>query len=1026
MGTHCSKLCLPPSTVGTSNDTGDNRSMALQEREIHRWAFAASDPVVRLYDARKDAFLLKPPSEISSTVVTVKSLNTPIVCTGKVKEENLRELMKIDADSYLNVCLNITNPHGVTSMINEIFIIDEYTRYLLYYQETQQMKFNDKPIIDKSKRLKRYFRESDATHVLTKMKCGIQVLVLFQVVPGQIDAFDQLLERTRSRFAAQTFNLESPDQDLFEKSSKIKVFSNTTDPAQLTNLPAICETLANLRVATVQQCPMEYTFQPLSFLFPWYCSEKAEYHPINELVMKQIEIHVNKVLLSWKQLNVPLDSTIEETMRKHIKRQLEDIQKQQPSLDEAYSMNINKLRQIVLDIRHGNIDNNFLLSDAFVDTEVLTKAVEQRNKLIEKAKFIQSFEEQNIKYWNVAMYISQSDMELEVVEQKLCKMANRVRVFCFNDELKEKFSSKWEEYHRQLIDRQNGDDVIYADFSFTSLKLSKMKILDSSGIYRQKKKTLEEGDSDTKPSVNKKVRSELKTNHPMEKVILLLGESGSGKSTFINAVVNYFHFHTLDEALSQKPIALIPISFIITEGDDFQERLLTFGEQDSNEDNRHLGQSVTQQCRSYVFSRDEHTKIRLIDTPGMGDTRGIDQDDTNMQHILSFVSNLSHIDAICILLKPDQARLNVVLRSYFSRLVGFLGAKVHENIVFCFTHTRSTFYSPGNTGPLLRQMLQTEKSEIPFQKNNTFCFDSESFRYLVAKTHGIRFDKFLTEECKKSWSKSETESHRLIQYVCTSLQPCLKDDWRSVEHAQFEVKRMARPVLETIRNIARNIILILQNNSSQSLIEIYAQSVVENATICPISHRQMKIIHGLWILETESCDFFDHCSKCSCAHSEHSKIDYELKYKKWKNGTNKPTVDELKASQNRLWETVMMFGRFVKDTGSLSKNNDALYIIFKQMIAEEEYICSQKTPHELNDRLCQELKRLKKTYSQQWQYSTSTAETTSLSIIYDQIKIARGNSDVATQLDAIRETKAKQMSVQEKYVSIVENGPSCF
>ncbi|CAF0741361.1 unnamed protein product [Adineta ricciae] len=1009
MGTYFSKLCSSPSTVGTSNDSSDNRSTALQEQEIHRWAFATSDTVVRLYDARNDAFSQTSSDEISSAAVTVKSQTTPIVCAGKVKEENLRELMKIDADSYLN----------------EVFVIDENTRYLLYYQETQQMQFNDQPIVDKSKKRERYLRMNDATHVLTKIKCGIQVLVLFQVVPGQIDAFDQLLERTRSRFAAQIFDLESPDQDLFEKSSKIKVFSNAADPAQLTSLPDICKTLVNLRVATAQQCPMEYIFRPITSLFPWYRSEKAGYHPIDESVMNQIEIHVNKVLLSWKQFYVPLDSTIEETMRKHIKKQLEDIQKQQPSVDNAYSVSINKLRQIVFDIRRGKIDSNVSLADVFAGTEVLTKAVEQRNKLIEKAKFIQSVEQQNIKYWNVAMHISQSDVELVVVEQKLCKMTNRARIFCFNDKLKKKFFSKWEEYHKELIDRQNGDDVIYADFSFISIKLPEMKILDPTGICKQKKKTLEEGDSGTKPSSNKTVSSEQRNNHPTEKVILLLGESGSGKSTFINAVVNYFHFHTLDEALSQKPIALIPISFIITEGDDFQERLLTFGEQDPNEDNRHAGQSVTQQCRSYVFSMDEHTKIRLIDTPGMGDTRGIDQDDTNMQHILSFVSNLSHIDAICILLKPDKARLDVVFRSYFSRLVEFLGAKVHDNIVFCFTHTRSTFYGPGNTGSLLRKMLQTEKSEIPFQKNNTFCFDSESFRYLIAKTHGIHFDKFLTEECKKSWSKSEAESHRLVQYVCTTLQPCLKDDWRSVEHAQFEIKRIARPVLETIRNTARNI-LILQNNSSQSLIKIHAQSVVGNAMICPINHRRMKNIDGLWILETESCNFFDQCSKCSCTYSEHAKIDYELKYKKWKNENNKPTLHELEATRNRLWQTVIVFGRFVKDNGLLSKNNDGLYIIFKQMIVEEEHICLQDEPHELNDRLCQELKRLKKDYRQQWQYSTSTRETTPLSTIYDEIKIARDNSDVAAQLDAIKETRAMQMTVQEKYVSILENGPSCF
>ncbi|CAF3575203.1 unnamed protein product [Rotaria sp. Silwood1] len=236
----------------------------------------------------------------------------------------------------------------------------------------------------------------------------------------------------------------------------------------------------------------------------------------------------------------------------------------------------------------------------------------------------------------------------------------------------------------------------------------------------------------------------------------------------------------------------MPVSFMMTVGHHFEEKIVTFGDEDSNEDHHHPGQSVTQHCRSYIFPIGTRTKIRFIDTPGMGDTRGLIQDDINMQHILSFITNLSHLNAICILLKPNESRLNIVLRSYFDRLLKFLGENARHNIIFCFTNTRATFFAPGDTAPLLKKMiLSCPIKDIPFDKSNTFCFDSESFRYLVAVRSGIEFDQYQKNEYQQSWTISVTESDRLLQYFCGStLKPYLQNEWRSVEHAQFRIIKL--------------------------------------------------------------------------------------------------------------------------------------------------------------------------------------------------------------------------------------------
>ena len=260
--------------------------------------------------------------------------------------------------------------------------------------------------------------------------------------------------------------------------------------------------------------------------------------------------------------------------------------------------------------------------------------------------------------------------------------------------------------------------------------------------------------------------------------ILLLGETGVGKSTFINAFANYLTFDTLEQAQTGRPIVLIPVSFLITTGDNFDEHIVKFSDgvddDADNEDFAHDGQSVTQHCRSYQFNLKDNTekKLRIIDTPGFGDTRGVNQDENNIAHIIDYVRNLSHLNAICFLLKPNESRLNIFFRSCLTQLLSLFGANIADNILFCFTNARATFYTPGNTGPILKKMLTSLPDvNVQLRKDNCFCFDSESFRYLVALENGIAFTDCDRDEYEKSWTKSVAEAERFVHYINIDLHP---------------------------------------------------------------------------------------------------------------------------------------------------------------------------------------------------------------------------------------------------------------
>ncbi|CAF4034811.1 unnamed protein product [Rotaria sp. Silwood1] len=492
--------------------------------------------------------------------------------------------------------------------------------------------------------------------------------------------------------------------------------------------------------------------------------------------------------------------------------------------------------------------------------------------------------------------------------------------------------------------------------------------------------------------------------------VLLLGESGVGKSTFINALINYITFENFEEACTSKPIVAIPVSFMMTVGDNFEEKIIHFGRKNSNEDHNHPGQSVTQHCRSYIFAISSQTKIRLIDTPGMGDTRGLTQDDMNLEHIISFISNLSHLNAICILLKPNEAKLNIVVRSYFDRLLNFLGEAARENIVFCFTNTRSTFFSPGNTGPLLKKMLESCRiKNILYKKANTFCFDSEAFRYLVALTNQIEFDEYQKKEYQQSWTSSFKESTRLLEYLCgDQLEPYSQTKWKSIEHARLIINQMIRPILETTRNLCRNIIQLEQHRTNQ-LINLFPIVLPQPLTICykcePVRKRYSEFLILLHDLHT----VLDSCKDCIHPRQDHVELDYDLQYQ-IVHDRDRKTLENMKFNFKQLKGAILEFGEFYANTRNISNKKDEILSTLNQMIIEEKQLSSTNDATYLNQSLYKILQDLRKQYKE----AQETFELVELSDIYQRIEEISKIDDVEKQMSIVKEKKAVFMKQHEK------------
>jgi len=97
------------------------------------------------------------------------------------------------------------------------------------------------------------------------------------------------------------------------------------------------------------------------------------------------------------------------------------------------------------------------------------------------------------------------------------------------------------------------------------------------------------------------------------------------------------------------------------------------------------GESATQRTVVYRIPLGDEMMLRLMDTPGIGDTRGIAYGILNQEDILATLHHIDKLHAILILLGPAKARLNAMFRFCITELMSHLHRDATGNICFGFT-----------------------------------------------------------------------------------------------------------------------------------------------------------------------------------------------------------------------------------------------------------------------------------------------------------------------------------------------------
>lgn len=292
--------------------------------------------------------------------------------------------------------------------------------------------------------------------------------------------------------------------------------------------------------------------------------------------------------------------------------------------------------------------------------------------------------------------------------------------------------------------------------------------------------------------------------------ILILGETGVGKSTFINAFVNYLTFDSLEDALKSDVLHwVIPSSFSTQTMDmsrpdgSIVQHKITVGERDDERDGS-KGDSATQQTSVYPINIGSKT-IRLIDTPGVGDTRAVQFDKKSMADILATLNSYEEFHGILILLKSNNARLTITFEFCVKELLTHLHRTAVSNIAFGFTNTRISNYTPGNTfGPLETLLAQQSDVQLSLSMNTSYCFDSESFRYLAAYKQGVAMEN--EEDFRRLWKHSRDEAWRLVDHF-QSKPPHSVTNTISLNGMRQLILELTKPLAEISQLIRKNIAL---------------------------------------------------------------------------------------------------------------------------------------------------------------------------------------------------------------------------
>ncbi|KAL1272074.1 hypothetical protein QQF64_031090 [Cirrhinus molitorella] len=363
------------------------------------------------------------------------------------------------------------------------------------------------------------------------------------------------------------------------------------------------------------------------------------------------------------------------------------------------------------------------------------------------------------------------------------------------------------------------------------------------------------------------------------KVILLVGETGAGKTTLINTMVNHLLGVKFEDG----------IWYEITE-----------------EPVRDQSESQTSEITVYeVFPVKSPMSLTIIDTPGYGDTRGLDKDlevAENLSVLFQSKDGVREIDAVCFVTQAAKNRLSDRQHYIISSVLSLFGKDIVDNIVFLITH--SDGMPPKNV------IGAINKAKIPCKRDESgqpvyFLFNNRQAdarhterRYLRAQIVAWEesmddmrhFLKSLNEMNRRSLELTSDvlkERIRFEAYISNLQLRIQEKESKKYEKIQIqEAMRQNKEKIESHKNFTIKI-----KKTVKEKVPIESESWKHRkATTCTVCEENCHEFDCWWVSNPSKCEVMKngYCTVCTgkCHHSKHVKEN-----KKYVISTSSTTIE---------------------------------------------------------------------------------------------------------------------------------------
>ncbi|XP_018927132.1 uncharacterized protein LOC109054307 [Cyprinus carpio] len=355
-----------------------------------------------------------------------------------------------------------------------------------------------------------------------------------------------------------------------------------------------------------------------------------------------------------------------------------------------------------------------------------------------------------------------------------------------------------------------------------------------------------------------------KDDRKENKIVLLVGETGVGKTTLINSMVNYVLGVKFEDE----------IWYEITE-----------------EAVRDQSESQTSEITMYeVFPEESPISLTIIDTPGYGDTRGLDKDLEVAENLATlFQSNdgVCEVDAVCFVIQASKNRLSDRQHYIFSSVLSLFGKDIVNNIVFLITH--SDGLPPKNV------IGAINKAKIPCRRDKSgqpvyFLFNNRQAEGRHTRERHIRAQRdawedsvdgmkhFLQSLDEKNRRSLELTSNVLIErirfeaYICNLQLRVQEKESKKAERLQIQkALRQNKENIEGCNNFSIQI-----EKTVKEKVPIESKSWKHRkAMTCTVCEENCHEFDCWWGANPSKCEVMKdgYCTVCTgkCHHSKHVK-----------------------------------------------------------------------------------------------------------------------------------------------------------